>query len=277
MWLTNADVHQCTRFVFDVEFIGDITQDPLACKIWEIGCVCVDTGLTFSQTMIPNMHKEEIDSAFDNGSDVTHDKLLTLGAVPIQQGLERFVEWVKNNTIVTRKTNSLFMAHACFRSDSIVLDSAMREHDVAFPTPVIYFDTLLYLRYLLRGHNLTDFSLASIVEHLGTTKHAPEHRALPDAQCLADVLKLQQHRISGLGITVNELSTTLVDGIGVAAARLLDEHGFTSIQSVVTHMRSSPGGRDYLQGVLQGILSVSSNMASVLAGRIIDVGIDFGV
>ena len=36
MWLTNADVHQCTRFVFDVEFIGDITQDPLACKIWEI-------------------------------------------------------------------------------------------------------------------------------------------------------------------------------------------------------------------------------------------------
>ena len=63
MWMTNADVHQCTRFVFDVEFIGDITQDPLACKIWEIGCVCVDTGLTFSQTMIPNMHKEELSAA----------------------------------------------------------------------------------------------------------------------------------------------------------------------------------------------------------------------
>ena len=64
MWLSNTDVHGCTRFVFDLEFIGDIDKDE--CYIWDVGCVCSDTGQTFSAVVMPPVPPAHIDAAFDN-------------------------------------------------------------------------------------------------------------------------------------------------------------------------------------------------------------------
>ena len=47
MWLSSSDVQLCAKFVFDMEYIGNIEDGLDSCHPWEIAVQCVDTNAKF--------------------------------------------------------------------------------------------------------------------------------------------------------------------------------------------------------------------------------------
>lgn len=270
MWLSNVDVHGYTRFVFDLEFIGDIEQGT-PCYLWDIGCVCTDTGQEFSAVVMPPAPPAHIDAAFDNGANVTHARLLKLDAAPEKDVLVSFFRWIERNLEVTRRKSVLMMSHACFRSDSIVMDAALRRSNMAWPMPTLYFDTLLYMRHALRGTSVEDFSLQSIARWRGDASYVQDHRALSDARCLYNVLQVEDMRLAGIGLVPGSLSTTLIPGVGVATARALIDRGFTSIDALVSRTGAAPTDAPRLQKLLMSLTGMNAEAASIAASSTIDI------
>ena len=276
MWLSNVDVHGYTRFVFDLEFIGDIENDD-TCYVWDIGCVCSDTGQTFNAVVMPPVPPAHIDAAFDNGANVTHARLQELGAASEKDALMSLFQWIERNLEVTRRKAVLMMSHACFRSDSIVLDAALRRNNMAWPMPTLYFDTLLYLRHALRGTSVPDFSLETIARWRGDANYTQQHRALPDAKCLEAALAVEHMRLAGLGLLPGSLSVTLVPGIGVATARTLADRGFTSLDALVQATRPVPTDSTRLQALLMSLVGMTSNAACTTASAAADLAVRFAL
>ena len=277
MWLNNADIHGYTRFVFDLEFIGDIENNNNTCYMWDIGCVCSDTGQTFSAVVMPPVPPAHIDSAFDNGAEVTHARLKKLGAAQEKDALVMFFDWINRNLQVTRRNSVLMMSHACFRSDSIVFDAALRRNNMAWPMPTLYFDTLLYLRYALRGTSLTDFSLQSIARWRNDTDYTQTHRALPDAKCLNAALAVEHMRLAGLGLLPGSLSVTLIPGVGVATARTLADRGFTSLDSLIQATRPVLPDTARLQGLLMSLVGMNATAAFEAATAAANLAVRFAL
>ena len=238
MWFTNADIQQNTCIVFDLEFIGDITESPQNCHIWEIGAVCMDTKLSYNCAVMPQLNAVDIDSAFDNGNEITHAKLTSMHAIPPQEAMMQFIQWINYNRKVTNKDGVILMAHGCFRADAIVMNQTMCTYKISFPFPVFYFDTLLYVRYAFRGRELSDYSLGSILAHIAPNTQKNTHRALDDAKALESIIQTDQMKISGLVIVPHTLSTTVIDNVGVATARALCRADVTCVESIVRATRT---------------------------------------
>jgi len=275
MWLSNTDVHGCTRFVFDLEFIGDIDKDE--CYIWDVGCVCSDTGQTFSAVVMPPVPPAHIDAAFDNGANVTHDRLLKLGAASEKNVIVSLFEWINGNILVTRRKAALMQSHACFRCDSVVFDAMLFRNQMSWPMPTLYFDTLLYLRHALRGTGMTDYSLQSIARCRVDKNYKQDHRALSDARCLHAILSVEHMRLAGLALLPGSRSATLVPGIGVATARLLADRGFTSLDALIYAALPSASDTTRLENLLVTAGGMDRATAASAAAAIVVLGHRFAL
>lgn len=233
MWLSEADVRLCAKFVFDMEFIGDITDGHANCHPWEIAVLCVDTNQKFYCPIMPQMPKDEIDNAFTSTEEFSYKLLKKLNAQSPGPAYRMLAAWIHKMVNLCQKSTALMISHNCFASDMPILCQQMHISGASFVCPVMFFDSLLFCRYSFRGNKSGNFSLDSLFELCKGSNDASaiaQHRAISDTKKLHAVLLPHYNNISGLGCFPGSISLTVVPGIGTSTARVLSELGIEDLQ-----------------------------------------------
>lgn len=229
MWLENPDIHAV--FCFDLEFLGDITADVHRCRIWEIGCVCMATGETYRCSVRPMMSHDQLWIYSDKAGPKKMDASALEEAVPLPVAIELWSQWMRAQAAKIGRVSALLVSHNCFRSDLPVLSCEMGRVGSSFYVPTFFFDSLLLLRYALRGRGLQDFSLQGLSQSLTRSSSAPQsHRALSDALRLASVLTATGVSLQGLVGQLGYIPLTALDGIGVSTCTALNKKGILSVR-----------------------------------------------
>tara|TARA_B100000963_G_scaffold165435_1_gene143713 strand:- start:17593 stop:18465 length:873 start_codon:yes stop_codon:yes gene_type:complete len=227
MWLNDTDVHRLNGnvFVFDLEWIGDIAEDYKKCKIWDVACVHVVSGSTFSKCVLPELTGENL-SAEHGGVDcvppVTRSMILNSEHGTLRSVIKEWCDWMHE----TRETseNCILVAHNCFRADALVMMHEFARCGAAvYMQDVLMTDSLLHLRYVLRDEPITSFSLQSLCTEMSLPAPLDPHRAISDCIALSRVLSTCRNLhncefISGIAMPFGHVSLTVVVGIGVAGA-----------------------------------------------------------
>lgn len=240
MWLASADVH-CV-FCFDLEFFGDIANSIHECRIWEIGCVCMDTGDVFHVNVLPLLRHDMYKAYTSKGefTMVSHAFLKTANAVPLVQALHMWRSWMVGCAAKAGKQSCLLVSHNCFKSDAPVLQQEMGSVNAAFYMPTFFFDSLLFMRYAMRGKGISDYSLRSLSSQFGATCNQA-HRALSDALQLARLLSKTPIPISGVFCCADQLPLVVFDGIGVNSAVAMGKDGMLSVRQLLEDIVSQHG------------------------------------
>lgn len=251
MWLDDNDVRNLHHnlFVFDLEWIGDIANNPRGCKIWDIGCVHVGSGETFSHCVLPDLAGENLSE--DNGGvdcvpPVTRSMILETRHGTLRCAVKSWIEWIKR----TRRTSkpTILVAHNCFRADAIVLMHELnRCGSSALMGNVVFMDSLLHVRHALGNNPPPSFALHALCSALGVTEPLAPHRAITDSVALSQVLNKcsELHNcsyISGIAMPFGQVSLTVVSGIGVGlACRIERTQGVTDMWGMREYLYSKYG------------------------------------
>ena len=227
MWLNAGDV-QCLHgniFVFDLEWIGDISDNPQKCKIWDIGCVHVVSGATFSRCVLPNLTGDNL-SEDHGGVDcvppVTRAMIQAEDHGTLRTVVQQWCEWLQNTCQSDDKC--ILVAHNCFRADALVLMHELYRCGASvFMHNVFMMDSLLHMRYVLRDENTPSFSLHNLCNFMDSPAPREPHRAISDCIALSSLLSKCRtihncEYISGIAMPFGQVSLTVVSGIGVSCA-----------------------------------------------------------
>ena len=218
-------------FVFDLEWIGDITENRTQCHIWDVGCVHVATGKTFARCALPSLAGENISELHGGVScvpPVTRSMILQSNHASLSTVMRSWICWV-NGTCTDRSSPRVLIAHNCFRADALVLSEEMhRCGEATHMGNVVFMDSLLHVRHALRGVQVNGYGLAALCNSLSVDQPSEPHRALHDATALLSVLSAcKQQRncelVSGLGMPFGKVSLTVADGVGVGMAVRIGE------------------------------------------------------
>ena len=228
MWLGDDDIRRLhgNLFVFDLEWIGDITENLTTCHVWDVGCVHVATGKTFAKCVLPSLSGENISELHGGVScvpPVTRSMILQSNHANLSAVMRSWTLWLRE-TCTDTSSPRVLIAHNCFRADAMVLAAEMhRCGEAARMGNVVFVDSLLHVRHALRGMQVDGYGLASLCNSLSVDQPAEPHRALHDATALLGVLSsCKQQRncelVSGLGMPFGKVSLTVADGVGVGMA-----------------------------------------------------------
>ena len=240
MWLASSDVH-CVC-CFDLEFFGDIANSIQECRIWEIGCVCMDTGDVFHVNVMPLLRHDMYKAYTSNGefTMVSHAFLKSANAVSLVHALHMWRRWMVDCATKAGKQSCLLVSHNCFKSDAPVLQQEMGSVNAAFYMPTFFFDSLLFMRYALRGKGITDFSLRALSSQFGATCNQA-HRALSDSLQLARLLSATPIPMTGIFCRADQLPLVVFDGIGVNSAVAMGKDGMVSVHQLLAEILSNHG------------------------------------
>lgn len=233
MWLAPHDVQLCAKFVFDVEFIGDISHGHEECHPWEIAVLCVDTNQKFYCPIMPQLTKKEIGEAFTSTDTFNYALLQKINAQNPGTAYRMLAAWIHQMLKICQKSTALMISHNCFASDMPILVRHMSRHGAAFVCPVMFFDSLLFCRYAFRGTKENDYSLDNLFtscSYAEDNTNLLPHRAISDTRKLHSVLLPLYSNMSGLACHPGSLPFTLVPGIGTSTARLLNTSGIEDLQ-----------------------------------------------
>lgn len=208
--------------VFDIEAIGNVYK-PSECRLWNLAA-CVlgkpsDKIDLYVQPAIEDFTTEyQPDHQFSN---ITPEKLDTLGATTFQVAMSTFMQWV-----VAKKSNPdtavILCSHGCFRYDKILLEYEFMRNGMYLPQNIYFFDTLHWSRQVLRGR--AAFSLSSIYKDMFEHEIDDPHKALSDALALNHVMSTLLCAGNILtGVMYPPYFTPLVriPGVGMGTERLL--------------------------------------------------------
>ena len=226
MWLDNSDVH--TKFIFDLEFVGDIQGDVRNCRIWEIGCVCLSTGHPFNTIVSPMTTRSALTCSKNGVIPANVDEIDKRG-VPIGEALRQWCTWIHECCGANKIASALLMSHNCFKSDLLVLMCEMGRLNLIFAGPVLFFDTLPFIRYALRSERRTSFSL----KDLCTEPCSQTHRAVDDCFRLSSVLLRCPSQISGIATTFGSIPLIAIDGIGPRTCMDLYKNGYYCVRQLL--------------------------------------------
>lgn len=158
----------------DLEFVGDITNGPEACEIWNIGAMKPD-GLVFDAYINVNTsHKTHPGCV-----ELTEEYLAERNAVDFSTAFQRFSDWVGPQAVL--------ISHNAFRSDKPVLESECTRHGVTIPAGWRFYDSLLFLRSQIQ---CLSYRLADVYETTTGKKFQQTHTALLDAIGLKEILDI---------------------------------------------------------------------------------------
>ena len=252
MWIDANDVH--TKFIFDLEYVGDVAGDLRECRIWEIGCLCVSTGHTKSIVISPVAERDKLTRVQPGVLPADLDDIESKG-VPLRDAIIQWSQWIASCCNHNNAQPALLMSHNCFKSDLLVLMCEMSKINTTFTTPVLFFDTLPFVRYALRAEKRTCFSLDSLSIN-GTPQH---HRALDDCFRLSAVLLRCPVHPSGLAVPFGIVPLCAVDGIGSRTANVLEQNGYFCFRQLVELVSKHHGSTsdaaftEYLSAVQKAI------------------------
>ena len=235
MWLNENDVRLCAKFVFDLEFIGNIRSGCKDCHPWELAVLCVDTNQKFYCAILPQLSTKEIEEAFTSTKDFNCDFLAKLNAQCPGSAYRMLSAWISEMLTLSKKKTALMISHNCFASDMKILSQHMFKHGACFTCPTLFFDSLLFCRYVFRGSKTADFTLETLFETCTHKKTAniQDHRAVSDTEKLHAVLLPYYEVMSGIACFPGSISFTTIPGIGTSTARSLCALGIEDLQ----HMR----------------------------------------
>ena len=232
-YLTETDIHDRFNdmFVFDLEWIGDVSNDPSRCKMWEIGCIHWQSGDTFRISIMPDLAGDNF-SEDHNGSTavppVTRESIAQdEHHCSLASGIRSWEAWVRVYT-----SNPIMVSHNCFAADLPVLRSECVRVGSTLESWV-FMDSLSYCRYALRGV-AQSYGVSDLCTSLGINPEPHPHRALEDATMLLNILQRTQEignqGISGTATTLCNIPLQAISGIGhQTACALRDSAGITCV------------------------------------------------
>ena len=229
MWVDRPDI--LTKFVFDLEFVGDITKDIRDCRIWEIGCICIENGWSIRIVVNPLVSRQKLTNVEPNVVKPNVDDIDNAG-ISLMEAVIQWSNWIHQCCISTGGRPAMLMSHNCFKSGLLVILSEFGRIHATFTTPVIFFDTLPFIRFALRGERRTSFSL----EDLTTGSTLPNHSAIMDCRRLWQVLMRCNVPISGLAVQYGTVPLTAITGIGVTTARVLESRGIYGVRQLIENV-----------------------------------------
>ena len=249
-------------FVFDMEFLGDLTKDLHNTRIHSIAAVHCATKRSFSVTVDPAVSLRRLRAypTFSGCREVTRSWLKRNGAIPLREAFARLVAFVADcarecGAAESRESTALaagelanfpaiFAAHGCFRGDLPVLKSGLRRSGIPFPPAWRFFDSLLFFRRVLppvRTNGSVGFTLQAISAALGVVPQSgPAHDALPDAEVLHAALLRYPH-VCGALYTWWQTPLTTVSGLGLQSQTILIRRGVRSVEELLNFAQRARG------------------------------------
>ena len=186
--LTAEDIHarQEDVFIFDLEWVGNVSDSPATCKIWEIGCIHQKSGDTFRISIMPDLPGENF-SDDHNGSDavppVTRQSIAEdEHYATLKSGIVMWESWIR-----VYSPNPILISHNCFSADLPVLRAECIRVGIALDN-WCFMDSLAFCRYALRG-TASAFGVYDICNALDINHEPHPHRALEDAKMLSNILR----------------------------------------------------------------------------------------
>ena len=183
--LTADDIHarQEDVFIFDLEWVGNVSDSPATCKIWEIGCIHQKSGDTFRLSIMPDLPGDNF-SQDHNGSDAVPPWLIGIAEdenyATLKSGIVMWEAWVR-----VYSPNPILISHNCFSADLPVLRAECIRVGIALDNWCFMDSSVLPIR------TSRDSIRVWGVRHLQRPGHQPEyiHRALEDAEMLSNILR----------------------------------------------------------------------------------------
>ena len=176
------DIPQTTLFVYDLEFIGDVSQ-PHTCQIWDLAFYCVHTREMFRAVVDPNPHAMYFPPPpTPECMQLTREFLYRYRAKTFNVVFMKLLRWVCNRT----KGTPVFISHNNFRADKPVLIYEILRHNIMIPTNWYFFDSLLYIRDNFR--HFEEYNMDYLVRNVLGSSTRNAHRASVDTYHLHKIL-----------------------------------------------------------------------------------------
>lgn len=156
----------------DFEFVGDLTESPSNCRIWNIGAVKSD-GTTFNVIMNVPTHMPTHTGCVE----ITEEYLRKNNAIDYKDGFMHFCHWVGPHAVI--------ITHNCFKSDKLVLEAECQRHNLNIPHWYFY-DSLIFFRTKIQCKS---YKLVDLYEQIIGKKFQETHTALEDAKGLWEIIK----------------------------------------------------------------------------------------
>jgi DNA polymerase III epsilon subunit-like protein len=198
---------------FDTETTG--LRPPQTVCIIEIGAMvdpshCTDGGASvpreFSTLVRPDLSPVVPADAIAIHGITT--EMLGGDTVPtFAHAWTQFVEWIQGWRKATGLSEVVLVAHNCYQFDRVMLDHACKRAGITQPRWMHFSDSVLVLRKLHLGSDVTEFSLQSLVRVLigGKATGQQAHRALGDVKLLVQLITE--------GLPTHELVEDFYEGI----------------------------------------------------------------
>lgn len=234
-------------FCFDMEWLGDLTNNLHQTRIHSIGAVHCATRKEFTVVVDPAVTAAQLRAfhTYEGCRKVTRSWLKRNQAVSLSVAFAKLVAFVHEcmprAMHVTHSAHSaprpaVLIAHGCFRADLPVLKSALQRCSVPFPPAWRFFDSLLFFRQVLpplRADGTSGYTLGQVAKTVGVTSvEGKAHDALPDAKTLHAALNTFP-RICGALFNWWQTPLTTVPGVGLYGQTRLIQHGVCSTEDML--------------------------------------------
>ena len=219
-------------FVFDLEWIGDVCENPGGCKLWEIACIHVQSGESFHSVIMPALAGKDFSNEHNGSTEVppiSREFILSMPNVSLRTALSQWSKWIDE-----RSEHPIMISHNSFKGDVPVLRSESQKCGSNCMHNCLFMDSLSYCRFRLRGHS-SGYGISDLCKHFQIPMERPPHRALDDTQMLKKILDTLQWDefgyVTGIACTLFEIPMVAVNGIGSQLCRVLDGAGVGDVWS----------------------------------------------
>jgi len=223
------DIPRKTFFVYDLEFIGDVSQ-PHTCKIWDLAFYCVSTREMFRAVVDPNPHAMYFPPPpTPECMQLTREFLYRYRAKTFDVVFMKLLRWVCNRT----KGTPIFISHNNFRADKPVLMHEVLRHHMIIPHTWYFFDSLLYIRDNFR--HFEEYSMEYLVKNVLNASTRNAHRASVDTFHLHRILQALSSNYENLYGEIQSAQYTslrCVQGIGRSVQNHFFRAGLYNLEMV---------------------------------------------
>jgi DNA polymerase III epsilon subunit-like protein len=238
------DIPQKTFFVYDLEFIGDVSN-PHTCQIWDLAFYCVTTREMFRAVVDPNpLAMFFPPPPTPECMQLTREFLYRYRAKTFDIVFMKLVRWICNRT----KGTPIFISHNNFRADKPVLMYEIMRHNLMMPPTWYFFDSLLYIRDNFREFD--EYNMDYLVRNVLNSSTRNAHRASVDTLHLHKILQHLSHNyntICGEIQSAQYTSLRTIPGIGRSVQSHFFRAGLYNVEMVREAVRCL-----YVQGAQTG-------------------------
>jgi len=249
-------------FVFDLEFIGDVSKLE-TCHIWEIAVFSLGRNSWFSCVVDPDKTLKTFPKPpIPEIPQLKRDFLNQENAVPWDIAFRQLSAWVAEETV--NGALPVFVSHNTFRADKPILELECKRYNCRLPSNWFFFDSLHYARDKIR--NSGNYSLTGLYLKIFNKPIDNVHRAKSDVSACVQILAHitnSQWQLEGPMYPAYATSLRSIRWIGRKAENTLANMGVLSVESLFMLLQHNIQ-RDYVQHGLGENSSIQNTLAQLL-------------